>query len=106
MSKPCCSICTEVLSIFRGLTDSKGVNNRGRHPVFSTVQLASWLPDTIMLELLRRLDYNLHCDIMILAGGKTHGRNPSGQSDSGLSVASAKSGSSINTAGFPEVQEI
>jgi hypothetical protein len=106
VSKPCCSICTDVLSIFRGLTDLKGINNRGRHPVYSAVQVPSWLPDTIMSEVLRRLDYNLYRDIMILTGGKTHGRNPSGQSDSGLSVASAKSGSSINTAGFPEVQEI
>jgi hypothetical protein len=60
-----------------------------------------------MLEMLKRVEYNLCCEIEELMGPshKKHGRHLSGESDSGVSVASAVSRSTVAD-GFPEINEI
>lgn len=62
-----------------------------------------------MSELIKRLEYNLYCEIHELMGPihekKKHGRHLSGQSDSGVSVASAVSRSTVAD-GFPEVDAV
>jgi hypothetical protein len=101
VSKPCCPVCWELLGILRGATDNFHV--LGRHPIVFPVQLPSLLPRDIMEQMVARFKGFLHQEIIAMPPTFTegHSRKHSGQSISGLSIASDNSASSTDEPGFP-----
>jgi hypothetical protein len=52
VSKLCCPVCWEFLTLLRGETDDFKV--RGRHTTVAPVDLPAWVPEEVMKEMVER----------------------------------------------------
>jgi hypothetical protein len=96
VSKLCCPVCWQLMEILRG--DSEDFRVRGRHTTMFPVGLPSWLPIDVLQQMVDRFKKFLLDELVTmvqsserLASTRRHNRNPSQQSESGLSVASDES---------------
>lgn len=84
VSKLCCPICWQLLSILRGSSEDLAV--RGGHPDLYPVEMPQWLPKDIMLKILAYVDQLLVDQVIIMmmneanTTSKRHNRKFSGQS--------------------------
>ncbi|KAF8341059.1 hypothetical protein F5887DRAFT_1076627 [Amanita rubescens] len=101
VSKRCCPVCWELLSILREHPSHPALEVRGRHSTVYQVDLLPGLPVPVIRNLLDFFEHKLYDELKNLdqSGRGSHKRNLSIESDAGLSTGTIST-ESLDSAGI------
>lgn len=100
VSKLCCPVCWEFLSLLRGEDSKMVLSVRGCHSIIYPVRLPAWLPEDIVKKMVKRFQTHLRHELNVMMSHMVapqppttvprHHRNT--ESESNISVTSSLSG--------------